>query len=226
MSLEAAIRATEILLALAFLQSSAEHLRIPADRRLFLVRFLLSALLLCGGVTAWVLLALTGHALAVLIRFGGPYNGGSDRMGMLILAMLTLSHHLPDDLAEMPIVYLAAQTLLSYFMAGWVKVINPDWRRGQALADVFRFSAYPVSKATRRWAERRRLLFLVSWLVMGLELLLPLTLLSPGLLVGALLLAAGFHLSNAIFLGLNRFVWVWIATYPSLFWVQAQILAG
>ena len=61
---------------------------------------------------------------------------------------------------------------------------------------------------------------------MGLELLLPLTLLSPGLLLAALLLAAGFHLSNAMFLGLNRFVWVWIATYPSLFWVQAQILAG
>jgi hypothetical protein len=36
------------------------------------------------------------------------------------------------------------QLVLSYFISGWVKVVNGDWRSGAALRDVFLFSAYPV----------------------------------------------------------------------------------
>jgi hypothetical protein len=32
-------------------------------------------------------------------------------------------------------------------------------------------------------------------------------------------LAACFHLANAALLGLNRFLWVWVAAYPALYWI-------
>jgi hypothetical protein len=91
--------------------------------------------------------------------------------------------------------YLALQSTLSYCFAGWVKVVNPEWRNGQALQEVFRFSAYPVSESLRAWAT---------------------------LMIG-LLFAAAFHFVNACLFGLNRFFWIWLASYPSLLWFQERI---
>jgi len=225
MSLAVAIRTTEMLVALAFLQQGFEHLQAAWDERLlFVPRILLSVLLLCGVQTQWVCLVLMVHAMFILRRFQGPYNGGSDRMGLLILACLVLVHfiHTPRW-RETVFGYLALQSTLSYGIAGWVKVVNPEWRNGQALEDVFRYSAYPVSESLRSWAERPRLLWYMSWMVMLLELLFPLTLLTRATLIVGLLAAAVFHLSTACLFGLNRFFWIWLASYPSLLWFQQRI---
>ncbi|MDB5490620.1 MAG: hypothetical protein JWO78_469 [Micavibrio sp.] len=226
MTLELALRATEILLALAFLLQGAEHLTAAKDeQRLFLVRIVLSIFLLVGFQTPWVCLCLVVTGLMLLHRFQGPYNGGSDRMGMLVLCCLTLAHFMPTlKTQEYVFGYLALQLTLSYFIAGWVKIINPEWRRGRALQDVFRFSTYPVSESLRGWADRPRLVRVMSWAVMVFELCFPLALLTQTSLLIGLTIAASFHLANACLFGLNRFFWVWLAAYPSLLWLQDRIL--
>lgn len=225
MSLDAALRVTEWLLGWAFLQQSAEHLSGPRDERwLFLPRLGLSLLLMLGLQTEWVCLALVLHALCVLHRFHGPYNGGSDRMGLLILCCLCLARWLPVPVwREGAFGYLAMQLVLSYFIAGWVKIVNPDWRNGRALGDVFRFSAYPASESLRGWAERPRLLLFMSWAVMLFELCFPLCMLSRHALMAGLGIAAIFHFANACLFGLNRFFWCWLAAYPSLVWLQQRL---
>jgi hypothetical protein len=40
----------------------------------------------------------------------------------------------------------------------------------------------------------------------------------------ALGIAVLFHLANACLFGLNRFVWVWIAAYPAILWLQSRLL--
>lgn len=225
-TLELAQRATEVLLALAFLQQSAEHIVRPGSARLlFLPRAALSVLLAIGVQTPLALLALSLHSLLILHRYQGPYNGGSDKMGLLILYCLCLSHWLPEGIgAEIAFGYLGIQVVLSYFISGQVKIVNPDWRSGRALQDVFAFSAYPVSEAFRDLANRPRLLWHASWAVMVFEVLFPLSFLTATTLVIALGLAALFHLANAILFGLNRFVWFWIASYPSLLWLQLRLV--
>jgi uncharacterized membrane protein YphA (DoxX/SURF4 family) len=225
MSLDLALRSTEILLACAFIQQSAEHLQGPRyEQRLFLLRLLLSILLLIGFHTPWVCAALSFHSLVILHRFQGPYNGGSDRMGLLILYCLSMAHWLPSvHWQEASFGYLAVQLVLSYFIAGWVKITNLEWRNGNALRDVFRFSAYPVSESLRGWADRPRVLYVMSWAVMLFELLFPFALLTQTSLVVALVIAALFHLGNACLFGLNRFFWMWLAAYPSILWLQQRI---
>ena len=225
MSLDDAIRFTEILLALAFLQQSIEHIDAPRDeRRLFLPRIVLSILLLLGFQTPWVCLALVILGLFILKRFQGPYNGGSDRMSLLILVGLCLVYFMPTlRWQEYVFGYLALQLVLSYFIAGWVKIVNPEWRKGRALQDVFRFSAYPVSEALRTWADRPRLLCLMSWAVMLFELVFPLTLLTYTTLLIGLAIAATFHFANACLFGFNRFFWIWLAAYPSILWLQQRV---
>lgn len=99
-------------------------------------------------------------------------------------------------------------------------------RAGQALRDVFRYSAYPVSESLRRWADHPWLLFAMSWAVMLFELLFPLTLIMHTTLILGLVIATMFHLANACLFGFNRFVWMWLAAYPSILWLQQRVFAG
>lgn len=225
MTLEAAMRLTEVLLALAFIQQSAEHLRaFKRERLLFLARLALCVLVIAGLGAPYPLLGLALLSLAILHRFQGPYNGGSDRMGLLALWCLALAHVLPSGKArEIAFGYLGAQLVLSYFIAGWVKVRNPAWRSGHALRQVFAYTVYPVGESLRGWAAHPRLLFAMSWAVMLFELAFPLTMISQPALMFGLALAAAFHLANACLFGLNRFFWTWLAVYPAILWLQGRL---
>jgi len=225
MTLDAAVRLTEILLSLALIQQGVEHLRRFRDERLlFLARTGLCVLVIAGAGSPWPLVGLAGLSLVILGRFQGPYNGGADRMGLLALWCLTLSHLLPGAAGrQIAFGYLGLQLVLSYFISGWVKVANRDWRSGDALRQVFRFSAYPVSEGLRAWAERPRVLRAMSWAVMLFELAFPLTLVSQGSLAAGLAVAAVFHLANACLFGLNRFFWTWLAAYPAILWLQGRL---
>ena len=65
MTFEAAQRLTEILLALAFLQQSLEHLAGPKDeQRLFALRIVLSGLLLSGVFSPWALHSIAARSPA------------------------------------------------------------------------------------------------------------------------------------------------------------------
>ncbi|WP_025897051.1 HTTM domain-containing protein [Sneathiella glossodoripedis] len=226
MTLQEAIGYSEILLALAFIQQSFEHLTARRrERILFSIRILLSVCLLAGFYADWALLGLFILYLVQLSWFEGPYNGGSDRMGILILTALLIANFSPALLVrELAFGYLALQLVLSYFISGWVKIRNPDWRSGLALNDVFRFSAYPVSDQIRQFAASPRLLFVMSWAVMLFELLFPLCLLHPISLTLGLAIAALFHLANACLFGLNRFFWIWLCAYPSIIWFQERFI--
>jgi len=225
MTIELAIRLTEIIMGFAFAQQSLEHLRSSSDdRMIFIPRLLLSVLLVVGFYSVWVIGLLMILGLVMLNRYQGPYNGGADRMSLLILFCLCIASFSPDkNWQELTFGYLSVQLILSYFISGWVKLVNPQWRNGQALLDVFRFSAYPVSESLRGWVKYPRVLLFVSWAIISFELIFPLALLSSTSLMIALLIAACFHLSNAFIFGLNRFFWIWIAAYPSILWFQQRI---
>ena len=228
MTLPDSMRLTQVLLALALLQQSLEHLRGFRDERaLFLARAVLCVLVLVGVASPWPLVAMAALSLLILQRFQGPYNGGSDRMGLLSLWCLTLASLAPSTpLKELFFGYLGAQLVLSYFISGWVKVVNPEWRSGRALRDVFQFSAYPVSETLRGWAGRPRVLLVMSWAVMLFELAFPLTLLWRPALFAGLVVAGAFHLANACLFGLNRFFWTWLSVYPAILWLQGRLVGG
>lgn len=226
MTLTDAVRLTQTLLALALIQQSLEHLvRFRNERWRFGARIVLCGLVVAGVASPWPIVGLAGLSLLILHRFQGPYNGGSDRMGLLALWCLTLAHLLPSrPLQELAFGYLGAQLTLSYFISGGVKIVNPDWRSGRALADVFQFSAYPVAESLRGWADRPRVLRAMSWAVMLFELAFPLTLLWRPALVAGLVVAGTFHLANACLFGLNRFFWTWLAVYPAILWLQGRLV--
>lgn len=234
MSFETALRLTEVMMALCTLQQGLEHMRgFLEERLLHLPRMALAAALIAapwlGLAPGWPLAGLLLCGFALLLRFDGPYNGGSCKMGLLILSCLLAARWAPagskgGPMAETAFAYLGFQLTLSYFISGWVKLRNPEWRSGRALVDVFRFSAYPVAESLRAWADRPGALKTAGWAVILFELAFPLALLHPLLLAPALGIAASFHFSNACFFGLNRFFWIWISAYPAIWWMQGRLL--
>ncbi len=225
MSFDLMLRVTEVMLALTLLQSSLEHLSLGRDRLLFGLRIWLCLWLLSGLSSEICLPLLWLTSVILLHRFNGPYNGGADKMGMLVTTSLMVAQLLPQW-ADLAMAYLAVQLVLSYFVSGYVKLVNPEWRSGQALVDVYRFSVYPVSESLRAYAGRPKLLQAMSWAVIGFEVVFPLALLHPIALWLGLLAAGAFHLVNAMLFGLNRFFWIWLCAYPSLLWFQDRLLGS
>lgn len=226
MSFADALRWSGSLLGVALAVQCAQHLSLGTrDARLYTLRLVLAVLFACGlapGITAGLLLSTS---LLLFVRFHGPYNGGSDRMGLLLLCGLWLAHVLPQPAWRAAALgYVAVQLVASYFLAGVVKVVEPTWRNGQALRDVFAFSIYPVSADLRALAARRAWLTAAGWGVMLFELAFPFALLDTRALLSALALAFTFHVGNAALFGLDRFVWVWLAAYPTLLWFQSALI--
>lgn len=226
MVLEQAVRISEMTLAFAIVIQSAEYIRgLQFEKYCGVVSLVLSLLLFAGIGTVFVEASLLFIAVVLLYRFQGPYNGGSDCMTLLVLLCLFLSHLLPTRFwQEIVLGYLAFQVVFSYFQSGYIKIINADWRSGQALSDVFALTAYPVSESIRSWATSSRLIIAMSWVVIIFELLFPFSLLYQPLLIVALVVALTFHFANAWLFGLNRFFWIWPAAYPILFWFQSRVI--
>lgn len=210
MSFDEALRWTELLGGCALLQQSLEHWAGPrAERRRFMVRAALALALAAGVEPGYSALLLVVLGALGLRRFDGPYNGGADRMSLLLLCCVAGATLAPTPLlAEASLAYLAAQLVICYFVAGWVKLVNPDWRSGRALADVFACSAYPVSTGLRELARHPRLMRAAARAIVAFELLFPLALLDRAALAVACGLAVLFHTANACLFGLNRFLWI------------------
>jgi hypothetical protein len=182
---------------------------------------LLSACQMVRALACWAIFVL---GVLSLKRFGGPYCGGSDLMTLQVSVCMAVAESSYSPTWRLGAAgYLSLQLCLSYWQSGWVKLINPHWRTGRALREVFAFTHYPVCEKTRRWAKFPRLLWVLGWMIMLVEFFFPLSLFSSSSLFAALVFMAVFHLANAWFFGLNRFFWIWLATYPTLIACQPVI---
>lgn len=219
MTLPEAQQLSETLVAVACLQQALEHAADPRLRVRAGAEGAVAVAAALGLAPVLTLGLLVAAGLDTLRRFDGPYNGGSDRMRLLVLIGLWLARLVPDW-AGVALGYVSVQLVLSYAMAGWVKLANREWRTGQALVDVFAFSVYPASEALRGWATRPGALVVAAWTMLVFEAAFPLALLHPVALQAALAAAFTFHVVNACVFGLNRFVWAWLAGYPLLVWFQ------
>ena len=71
--------------------------------------------------------------------------------------------------------------------------------------------------AADRLVERPRLRVVLSWAVILGEVCFPLAVLLPARgVVAVLAVGLAFHLVVAVCMGLNTFVWAFVATYPAV----------
>jgi hypothetical protein len=156
------------------------------------------------------------------LRFRGTVNGGSDGMLFTVLVGLAVatSPLASPRLAYGAVLFVAAQVVLSYFRAGLVKARQPAWWTGEALRSFLAIPAYSVPT----WVPQMPLLLrTLSVAVILFELAAPLALFSTTACLLYSAVAWCFHLATALIFGLNRFLLVWTAALPSV-WFAAYLI--
>ncbi len=189
-------------------------------RALLLLRLILALILMAGGLGLMGSLLLFVIALVLLFRWRGAFNGGSDFMTLVGLTGLLLAHGGQalgqGDLGwTAALWYVTLQTVTSYFVSGWVKLLRPEWRSGAALPVFLDSGVYgplPESSVFRRPRVARA----ISWGFTVWEGCFVLALLDQRLALLFCASAVLFHFLVYRYFGLNRFFWAWLASFPAV----------
>jgi hypothetical protein len=111
---------------------------------------------------------------------------------------------------------IGGQLNMSYFFAGFSKLMSADWRQGRALVGVMGTHSYGHALAAQAFSRSSTFSACSCWLVILSETFFPLAMFAPHnvflVIVAAFFV---FHVSHAYFMGLNTFVWGFAAAYPS-----------
>lgn len=204
---------------------------------LLLCRDVFTALLLCRLAASpllpfandpLLLGLLLAASILVSVRWRGAFNGGSDYMtAIVLLGLLLVSIGDPgSSLSLFGMLYIAVQCCLSYFVAGITKLRAPNWRSGEALTGFLRSTIYGEPEALGGLLRVRGIPLVLSWGVILFECTFPLALVDPSLCLVYLAAGAFFHLVNAYVLGLNRFFWAWVSTYPFVYFLSTLLSSG
>lgn len=148
--------------------------------------------------------------LIICIRFRGIFNGGSDMMSFVLATGLIIG-------GKIGLIYIAIHAGFSYFKAGLVKVVQPLWLQGNAISDFLQISLFQDTQLTGKYLQKNKYFsFIFSWLTLIFELAIPVILFYPKLAFLFFGVAFIFHLVIYFAFGLNRFFWMWLATWPAI----------
>jgi hypothetical protein len=177
-----------------------------------------------AGFTCCAFLLLLAMIISQLrYVFGGE---GSDQMNVILIFSLFagfgfFSSH---KMSEYAIFFIAGQSCLSYCSSGIAKLISAQWRKGDAVFNIFNTGSFGNARVSRFLVNRKRLCFFLSWSVIIAECLFPLSLVLPSRFILVFMIwGFCFHLLNAIVMGLNVFLWSYLATYPCIIYTAARI---
>ncbi len=166
-------------------------------------------------------------AASIVMSWRAPLGlDGSDQMSLIIFVAVAIYKLFPGDVhvAQASLWFIAIQGCLSYFVAGIAKVISPVWRSGEAVRRVLGTRTYGSSRSASLVSGRYGVCVALSWLLMLFECSFPLALAfgKTGFAVFAVL-GIFFHISNAVIMGLNTFVWAFVATYPAILFCAVSL---
>jgi hypothetical protein len=155
-------------------------------------------------------------SLLVCMRL--PWTKGADSQLNLITCgaiSLTLCSDTPT-VATWCLYFLTLQLCLAYFAAGYHKLRSPDWRNGCALPGLLSTRLFGAP-ALAAWLDRRVVVSMaLGWATILWELSFPVVLVAPRPVVWCYFCCGVlFHLSTAVTMGLNKFIWAFLALYPA-----------
>lgn len=222
------------------------RLRLPRDAAAWRRRVL--DVLFARGLTALLVSRILLVVVLVLAPLGGPLQAvclgalvvntlllawrrewggdGSDQMSLLVLVTVFVCFGPLSDrfLQDVGLWFLSLQVCLAYSAAGIAKLASPVWRSGAALALILDTATYghrATAAVLRRRAGIGRCL---TWSVIAAEVCFVVIFALPGPWYWlALAWGVAFHVGAAVMMGLNGFVWAFLATYPALIFVHLQL---
>jgi hypothetical protein len=172
---------------------------------------------------AVLLLCATGLAASMRNAYS---NNGSDQLANIVLVVLAINilsgnTGFPRAIS---IFFIAFQGSLAYFTAGLLKATNKRWRNGNHLQAIMctgffgnRSCKYILDRTPSSYVTLS--ILLIIWeMTMGASPFLP-----PAICLAVLAGGVIFHLSVAVIMGFNTFLWAFLATYPAIYFVACKL---
>lgn len=170
-----------------------------------------------------ILLALVAQSLR------SPYGlDGAHQMHLLLFGALTfasLESDFSDITSNVVIIFISCQALLAYTVSGMAKLTSNVWRSGDALIGIMSTKSYGNAYIFRLLKRYPVSSTVACWGVILLECIMPIAFIVGGpyfhvVLGGALL----FHFLAAIVMGLNGFLFAFLATFPAMVFFREHLL--
>lgn len=208
-------------------------------RRLVSHRFFVPALTGARALAALLLIFFSNNyalstacvlgiiAVGIVMFWRAPIGlDGSDQMSLITFVAIAIYKFFPRDVhvAQASLWFIAIQGCLSYFVAGIAKVVSPVWRSGEAVRGILSTRTYGSRRSASLVSGRDGVCVVLSWIVMLFECTFPLALAfgQTGFAIFAVL-GICFHIANAVIMGLNTFVWAFVATYPAILFCAVRL---
>lgn len=180
---------------------------------------LLAAVIIGKKALAFVALLGVFVSSIVLVYRCAFGTDGSDQMATVVAIGLLVAS-VPSSTSHWALLgfgFIGAQSCLAYLASGLAKATSPVWRDGTAIYGIMNTGAYGHAALARLLRHNARLCLLLCWGVITFETAFPASLFLPSRIVlGVFAVGILFHIGNAFFMGLNTFLWSFVATYPSV----------
>jgi hypothetical protein len=163
-----------------------------------------------------LVVALVSSATFLFLHQSG--RDTADSVLVLMLLGLSLAYFDGDSARRLVVCwFLSLLACAGYVIPGVTKAGSGAWRSGRALLLLFETQWLGRRGIARLMQRHPRVPLALAWSVIGFELSFPLAIVAPRP-VAVLVLVAGvaFHAGIAVVMGLNDFLWVFVATYPSV----------
>lgn len=176
---------------------------------------------------AWPLIGLAVALQVIVLKRHHLTIDGSDQMMLVVLVACLLGRIGSDAVSvRAAVTFLAAELSLAYAVAGFAKASSRHWRSGVAFSVIAQTRMYGQPAVARLVRDHPSMGTAAGWSVVVWESLAFVALTAPRPLLLALLVAGlGFHAGCAVVMGLNRFIWAFVAGYPALVCTNAAVRA-
>lgn len=164
------------------------------------------------------ILFLFFSTMLVSLRSSYGLNGANQMHLVILLALLIGSFSgVGSHISLLCLWFIVGELLLSYFISGITKFGSPMWRKSLAIKAIFSTRCFGHAFLYRLFSTQEVLTVGLSWFVFCFEILFfTILFFSPQFAILFIIAGFLFHLSNAIFMGLNDFLFAFCAAYPAL----------
>jgi hypothetical protein len=170
------------------------------------------------------LLIIVTINLLMILR-NAQSNDGSDQMASIILIALSLAAIVNTNFSRSAtLVFIAAQASLAYGTSGFLKLPKIGWHDGSYATDILKTSSFGNKKLLNLFQKNRFIATTLGRAVVFGDCCIAFAfLMPPSISIGLLVFGIFLHLGIGLVMGLNTFLWSFVATYPAILWVSVLI---
>lgn len=164
-----------------------------------------------------------GYFLISYRRVDG-YNGGDSMAKVVLLTGAICFLSQSNEILKVGLIFISFQLILAYTTPGLLRLFDSNWRNGKKLMYILRMETFSKKYVYDFFNKRKALIPLTAIAIVIFESFFGLSIFLPfNLLLFVLILGFIFHLTNAIVMGLNTFLWAFVGSYPAFIWTSLYL---